>query len=108
MSLRQRAGIMAVLGAVALAAYGTARYYRHSLVIWVVEQSLLQKAPAGTNPAVLTRRFRALFAALPNRDARFARALAISQEIEKLQILTPQELEHLLSITPASSSRQSP
>ncbi len=99
MSFRKRAGIVSVLGIIALAVYGTARYYRHPLVVYVVEQSLIQKAPPGTDPTLIREHLRALLASIPDPDTRFARVLAISQEIEKLQALTPKELEQLLSVT---------
>ncbi len=107
MSFRQRAAIVGVLAVIALAVYGAARHYRHTLVIYVVEQSLMQKAPPGSDPALLAMRLRALLASIPDNNERFAKVLAISQEIEKVQTLTPQELEQLLSVTSGSSTRGS-
>ncbi len=99
MSFRRRAAIVGLLVAVAAGIYIPARFYSHSLVIYVVEQSLIQKAPPGTDPAAIHERLHALLAAIPGRDAKLARVLAISQFVEKVQTLTPQDLEQLLSVT---------
>ena len=100
MSFRRRACVVGLLFAVALAFYGVARLYSHSLVLYVVEQSLMQKAPPGTDLTLLRMRFQAQLAALPDRRAVLAKALALSQNLEKIQKLTPQELEELLPVTP--------
>jgi hypothetical protein len=105
MSFRRRAGIVGVLSVMALAAYGTARYFSDSLVFYVVEQSLLQKAPPGMDPTMIRARFRTLLSNIPDRNARLARALAISQSVERVQTLAPTELEQLLSVTPETARR---
>ena len=100
MSFRRRAGIVGLIFVIALAAYGTARFYSHSLVIYVVEQALIQKAPPGSDPTMLHARLHALLAALPDSKAKLAKVLAMSQYMEKIQALTPEELEQLLPVTP--------
>ncbi len=105
MSFRRRAAIVGLIAAVAAGVYIPARLHAYSLVIYVVEQSLIQKAPPGTDPAVIHERLGALLAAIPGRDAKLARVLAISQFVEKVQSLTPQDLEQLLTLTNAGSAR---
>jgi hypothetical protein len=108
MSFRQRAGIVGVLIIIGLAAYGTARFYSPSLVVYVVEQALIQKAPPGYDAALIRSRFHALLAALPDKNAKLARVLAMSQYLEKVQALTPQELQQLLSVTPETTAKGPP
>jgi hypothetical protein len=107
MSFRRRAAIVGVLAAMAVATYGTARYYSNSLVFYVVEQSLLQKSPPGTSPKRIKTHFQAMLTALPNPSARLERALAVSQYVEKVQTLTSMELEQLLLVTPETPTRGS-
>lgn len=89
---------MVVGGLFAAAAifYGTARYSSLYLVQYVVEQSLMQKAPPGTDPEQLHRRIRAFLSEVPDRDTRMKRLLRISERLEKTQILTSDELDELL------------
>ena len=105
MSFRRRAGVVGVLVVIALAAYGTARFYSPSLAIYVVEQALIQKAPPGSNPFSICGRLHNLLATIPDRKAKLARVLAMSQYLEKVQTLTSQELEQLLSFTPETPAR---
>jgi len=105
MSFRWRAGTVGMLFVVSLAAYGTARFFSHSLAIYVVEQALIQKAPAGTDPTLLRTRFHALLAAVPDSKAKLAKVLAMSQYLEKIQTLTREELEQLLSVTPKTPAQ---
>ncbi len=108
MNLRRRTTIVGALALAALAVYVTARLYSHTLVTYVVEQSLIQKAPPGFDPARIRRCLRLLLAATPGADARMARLLEISQYVEKVQTLTPQELEQLLSITRTGAKEGGP
>lgn len=105
MSFRRRAGIVGLLFVVFLVAYGTARFYSHTLVIYVVEQALIQKAPAGTDPALIRMRFHALLATVPDNNAKLAKVLAMSQYLEKVQTLTSEELEQLLPVAPRTPAR---
>lgn len=77
--------------------YGAGRYYSPALIQYVVEQSLIQKAPAGEDPAHLQKRLRKCLAAIPDQDARLERLLRISGFLEKSQSLTPEGLDELLA-----------
>ncbi len=102
MPFRRRAAVVGVLAVIGIAAYGTARYFSPALVIYVVDQSLIQKAPPGVEPDQISLRLHALLESCPDKRAKLAKALSISQDVEKVQVLTPQELDRLLSLTPNS------
>ena len=97
MTLRKRSLVLGSLFAVALAVYGVARHYSPSLIFYVVEQSLIQKAPAGTDPDLLHARFRAQISAARDDNSRMERLLRISESLEKVQHLTPEQLDGLLA-----------
>ena len=96
--------IVIALFALALILYGAARHYSSSLVRYVVEQSLAQKAPPGTDPAALHERLQALLSAAPDPNAQMQRLLRISQYVEKVQRLTPGEFEELLAVEKQETS----
>ncbi len=96
MALRNRLATLGILGAVAIACYGTAKHYSPAMVIFVVEQALLQKAPAALSPVVVTREYRELMESLPTRDDKLKRALVLSQYLEKVQRLSQTQFDELL------------
>ena len=100
MNIRKRSVVMGLLLAIASVSYGAARYYSPFLVAYVVEQTLLEKAPWGTDPALLKSRLRAFLSAAPNKELKMKRLLGISAYLEKVQSLTPGELDDLLAIAP--------
>ena len=63
---------MGLLFALALMLYGTARLYSPALVLYVVEQTLIQKAPSGSDPALLHSRLHEFLAEAPDRNARMS------------------------------------
>jgi hypothetical protein len=79
----------------AMAVYGTARHYSLPLVAYVVEQALLQRTPAGVDPVSVRSRFDAFVAASPDRETRLERLFALSRYLEKVQVLSPQDLDSL-------------
>jgi hypothetical protein len=87
---------MLLMLAIALGIYGTARFYSRSLVLFVVEQALLQRSPSGTDPDLLGRRLETHLAASPSQDLKMAELLNLSMRLEKIQALTPGELDELL------------
>jgi len=89
---------MVALLAIASVLYGVARYYSPSLILYVVEQSLAQKAPAGTSLVLLHERLRALLSTAPDQNAKMERLLQISQYLEKVQYLTREELDELVAV----------
>jgi hypothetical protein len=62
-----------------------------------VEQSLIQKAPPGTDAAHLQDRLRAHLSTTSDQYARMRRLLRISESLEKVQSLTPEELDKLIA-----------
>ncbi len=105
MKLQRRLEIVGLLLAIVLVIYGVARHYSSSLIAYVVEQALIQKAPSGTDPLLLHERFQTLLVALPDRNNRMEKLLQISKYLEKVQILDTGELEDLLR-EEADDSRQ--
>ena len=101
MTLKRRLIVAGLLTGSALAMLAAARLYSVPLIAYVVEEALVQKLPAGTDPLVVRRRFQALVAALPDRQRKVEKLLAMSQYLEKLQTLDRQELEWLLTRNPA-------
>ncbi len=104
MNFQRRAAIVGFLAVMGLAVYCAGIVYSQALVVYVVEQSLIEKAPAGTNSALLRARFHAMLASIPDKRVKLARVLAMSQDLEKVQTLTPKEVEQMLSV--ASKGRR--
>jgi hypothetical protein len=86
-----------------LAVYGSIKLYAPALTFYVVEQTLIQKAPAGTAPALVHERLQFLLSAIPDSKARMEELFRISAYLEKMQILTPEQLEFLIKISPSAS-----
>jgi hypothetical protein len=85
------------LGAVlTLAIYEALGRHSPAIVAHVVEQTLLQKSPPGTDEAELRRRFRSLIDGLPPGSAQLEKLLALSQTLEKTQRLNSFELEQII------------
>jgi len=103
MTIRKRSLIMGSLLAVASVFYGAARHYSPFIVEYVVEQTVIQKAPSEIDRASLHSRFRALLSTAPSNPVKMERLLRISEYLEKVQSLTPGELEDLMAITPGRS-----
>lgn len=96
---------MAVFLIFALTTYGIARYYAPSLILHVVEQSLIQKAPANIQTHLVHQRLQALLSEIPDQNARMERLLRLSQYLEKIQHLTAEEWDGLFpDAKPAGSS----
>ena len=77
--------------------YGAGRHYAPSLIRYIVEQSLIQKAPSGADPVCLQNRLRAVLSKTPDRNAQTQRLLQISEYLEKVQFLTPEDLDSLMA-----------
>ena len=108
MAFRQRLAIVGLLAFVALAVYGVGRHYSPALMTYVVEQTLEEKSPPGTDPAMLKSRFEGLLAASPSPEAKLETLLRLSQYLEKVQELTKPELEMLLQESPERSGIGAP
>jgi hypothetical protein len=97
MTIQKRSMIVGIVFAFAFILYGAAKYYSSSLILYVVEQSLIQKSPTGTDPARLQERLRAFLSTTSDQNARMSRLLGISIYLEKVQQLEPGELDKLLA-----------
>jgi len=95
-TLGQRILVLCLAAALFLAVYLTAKYYSPTLVAHVVKQALMEKAPVDMSPILVGERFEKLLAAIPSDD-KLEKMLALSNYLEKVQKLTPAELERLLS-----------
>ncbi len=89
---------MATIVTFLLILYGTAKYNAPFLVEYVVEKTLIQKAPAGTDPAEIQESLQKLLAEVPSRKERLERLFLISSYLEKVQELSPQALAELLDV----------
>ncbi len=96
MTLRRRLLLLACLMLLALATYAAGRYYSTPLVVYVVEQALIQKAPVDADPGSIRKRYRAWLADAPNNEAKMQALLSLSRHIESVQFLTSAELDMLL------------
>ncbi len=99
MKIQKRLGITAGLIVIAAVLYGAAKFYSDSLVLHVVEQTLIQKAPPGTDLGLLHKRLHDLVSDAPNQKAKIEKLFRISQYLEKIQSLTSKELDELLTET---------
>src|SRR5262245_42726912 len=98
MTFRQRTLMLLGLGIVACGAYAITRVYATALVTYVVEESLIQKAPEGADPGQIRARFQGIIHSLPDRSSRLQRLMEMSQVLEKVQRLDQDGVERLLSI----------
>ena len=87
---------MIVIAGLFLIFYTAARINSHVLLEYVVERTLIQKSPSGSDPAEVSRRFRSLLDDLPDKDRRTDALFTISRELEKVQLLSPGALDDLL------------
>jgi hypothetical protein len=77
--------------------YGAAKYYSSSIILYVTEQSLIQKAPSGTDPIRIHERLSDFLSTAPDQRAKIQRLLKISSYLEKIQRLAPEELNRILA-----------
>jgi|WetSurMetagenome_2_1015567.scaffolds.fasta_scaffold505848_2 hypothetical protein len=89
---------MIALLILAFIVYGTAKFYSPSLVFFVVEQTLIEKSPPGTDRAQLRERLGILMSAAPNQNARMEKLFQISAYLEKVQLLTPEQLNEVMEM----------
>jgi hypothetical protein len=96
MTIQKRSAILGIIVALILILYGAAKFNSFYLVEYVVEKTLIQKAPSGTDPAEIHKRLQGLLAAAPDRNAEFEMLFRISEQLEKVQELSPRALEEVL------------
>ena len=97
MTVQKRLITACILLAFASILYGAGRHYSPALIRYVVEQSLIQKAPSSADPVYLQNRLRAILSKIQNRDAQTQKLLQISEYLEKVQFLTPEDVDSLMA-----------
>ena len=96
MSFKARSWVMALTAILGAGAYWGARHYSPALIWYVVEETLIRKAPEGISPDQTRLRLRVYLASLPDGRTRVERLLTVSQRLEKIQKLELPEFERLL------------
>jgi hypothetical protein len=96
MPIQKRFLILMTALVLALTGYGLTRHYAPSLVYFVVEQTLIEKAPPGTDAVQLRKRFYALISSAPDQKAKMDLLFRISGYLEKVQSLTPVQLDGVM------------
>lgn len=96
MTIRKRSLVVGSLMVIASVFYGAAKYYSPTLVFFVVEQSLIQKAPSGVDRTILDERLRAQIFVTPDKTSQMQKLLRISEYLEKVQYMTLEQLDQIL------------
>ncbi len=97
MALKLRLVVAGLITGLGLSVLGVARHYSAPIITYVVEEALIQKLPTGTDSNLVRSRFHAMLGQIHDRKSRLERLLAMSQYLEKLQVLEPQDLDRLLA-----------
>ena len=96
LTFRQRITILCILAILFLGTYGIAHRFSPTIVAYVVEQSLIQKTPDGMSQTQAKQRFETWLSAARPED-KLMKLLELSRYLEKVQALTPEEMNHLLA-----------
>jgi len=96
MTMRKRSIVVAAIACLFQILYAVASINAPVLLEYVVERTLIQKSPAGSDPEELSRRFQSLLDSSTDRQERTNLLFRISRELEKVQVLTPRALDDLL------------
>ena len=105
MPLRKRLGIAVLLVLPAFVAYLLGRCYAPDVITFIVEHTLVEKSPDGTDPELVKSRFRNMIAGCTTTETRMQTLLQLSQYMEKVQELSVPEMESLLRGIPPGSAR---
>ncbi len=97
MALKLRLIVAGLVMGLGLSALAVATHYSGPMIAYVVEEALVQKLPAGSNSRLARSEFHAMLAQIPDQKERLERLLAISQYLEKLQVLEPRDMDRLLA-----------
>ena len=96
MTIQRRSLVVGFIVCFFLILYSTAKLNSQLLIQYVVEQTLIQKAPSGTQPDDIRRRFSKLLASVPDKRERTDLLFQISRDLEKVQVLTPEAFNDIL------------
>ena len=97
MMIWKRSLVLSMLLTVALIVYSAVRYYSPALIQHVVEQALIQKAPDNIEVSMIQQRLAMCLKVEPDKQSRLRRLLQISAYLEKVQHLTTEEWNELLT-----------
>ena len=103
MTMRKRSLAMGLIFIFCAILYGTAKFNSPFLVKYVVEQTLIQKAPPGTDPVKIHMRLKELLAQAPDRRGKIDILFRISRQLEKVQTLSHQDLVDLMEVKEAGA-----
>jgi hypothetical protein len=96
MTIQKRSIVIGLIVLFLAMLYGIAKFNSPFLVEYIVEQTLIQKAPPGTDPAKIHERLQELLAQAQDRRTRIDLLFRISRHLEKVQTLSHQDLSDLL------------
>jgi len=100
MAIQKRLIIIGIVAGLFFVILLTAKSFSPQLIAHVVEHTLLEKAPEGTDLEQLAERFRDTLDRIPNEEARLRRLLIMAGRLEKVARWTPEELSDLLGEPP--------
>jgi len=103
MTVQKRSIVMGVILLFLAMVYGIAKVNSPFLVEYVVEKTLIQKAPPGTDPVKIHERLQELLGEAPGRHERTDLLFGISAYLEKVQTLSPQDLANLMQVEAAGT-----
>jgi hypothetical protein len=98
MTIQKRSLIILYIIVLLSMLYGVAKYKSTYLVEFIVERTLIQKAPSGTDPARVRDRLRVLIEGMPDRKSKTDLLFRIAGELEKVQALTLQGISQILQV----------
>ena len=96
MTIQKRSAVILAVIMILSMLYGVAKYKSPFLVEFIVERTLIQKAPSGTDPGKVRARLGALLEGMPDRQSKTDFLFRIAGELEKVQTLTLRGLSELL------------
>jgi len=98
MTIQKRSVVIGVIVIFFAMLYGAAKYNSPFLVEYTVEQTLIQKAPPGTDPIKIRQRLQELLIEAPDQQARIDLLFRISRYLEKVQALSLQDLADIMEV----------
>jgi hypothetical protein len=96
MAIKQRLIIIGIVASLFLTVLVIAISFSPQLIAHIVEHTLLEKAPEGTDPERLSQRFRDALNRAPDEEAQLQLLLTMASRLEKVPRWSPQELSDLL------------
>ena len=98
--MERRLITVGIVAGIFLAILLTTRSFSPQLIAHVVEHTLLEKAPEGTDLQELAERFRNTLDRAPSEEEKLQRLLIMASRLEKVARWTPQDMSGLLEDLP--------